>query len=53
MVGSLNEKYVMADPGTNGKSIQKQENRKSWLDTTSLRIGTRTWKQKFQFHKIW
>jgi len=39
LVGSLNEKYVMADPGINGKSIQKQENR-SWLDTTSLRIGT-------------
>jgi len=53
LVGSLNEKYVMADPGINGKSIQKQGNRRSWLDTTSLRIETCTWKQKFQFHKIW
>ena len=35
LVGSLKEKDGMVDPGINGKSVLKQENRRSWLNTSA------------------
>jgi hypothetical protein len=38
LVGIFKGKGGMEDPGINGKSILKQENRRSWLDTICLGI---------------
>jgi hypothetical protein len=39
-VGSLKERGGLEDTGINGKIILKQDNRRSWLGTIWLRIGT-------------